>query len=243
MIVAIDGPAGSGKSTIGAEVSRRLGALYFDTGVVYRALALVALEHSIQPHDEEQLAVLASQLQLRVTPPSVDDGRLYDVWLNGRDITWTIRQPHVDRLASQVSAHPKVRQALLAIQRRLGRNGRVVIAGRDIGTVVMPEAPVKIWLSASLEERARRRQKDLDRRGLHEPFPAILAELAERDRRDATRPVAPMRPAEDAVIIDTDGRSIEKVVEIVLGVVKERCPCAEHGANPRSLAALPPEKD
>jgi cytidylate kinase len=237
-VVAIDGPAGSGKSTVGAEVAKRLGALYFDTGVVYRTLALAALERGVAPDDAERLAELAGTLSLRVGPPSVDDGRLYDVRLDGRDVTWAIRTPEIDRLSSIVSAHPEVRRALLRIQREIARNGRVVMAGRDIGTVVMPEAPVKIWLHASLEERARRRQRDLAKRGIVQPLEAIVAELAERDRRDATRAVAPMRPADDAVIIDTDGKSIEEVVETVLAIVRERCECADHGADSASVAAV-----
>uniref|UniRef100_A0A7C5VVL6 Cytidylate kinase n=1 Tax=Thermomicrobium roseum TaxID=500 RepID=A0A7C5VVL6_THERO len=237
-VVAIDGPAGSGKSTVGAEVARRLGALYFDTGVVYRTLALVASEQGILPDDAERLAQLAQTLSLRVGPPSVDDGRLYDVWLDGRDVTWAIRSPEIDRLASLVSAHPPVRQALLRLQRELARNGRVVMAGRDIGTVVMPDAPVKIWLHASLEERARRRQRDLAKRGIVQSLDELIAELAERDRRDATRAVAPMRPADDAIIIDTDNRSIEEVVEAILAIVRERCECTEHGADSHSVASV-----
>ncbi|MDW8060432.1 MAG: (d)CMP kinase [Thermomicrobium sp.] len=238
-VVAIDGPAGSGKSTVGAEVARRLGALYFDTGVVYRTLALVALERGIPPDDAERLAEVARTLALRVGPPSVDDGRLYDVYVDGRDVTWEIRSPEIDKLASQVSVHPQVRRALLRLQREIARNGRVVMVGRDIGTVVMPDAPVKIWLQASLEERARRRQRDLAKRGIVQPLEAIVAELAERDRRDATRATAPMRQAEDAVIVDTDGKSIEEVVETVLAIVREWCGCADHGADSSSVATVP----
>jgi len=238
-VVAIDGPAGSGKSTVGAEVAKRLGALYFDTGVVYRTLALVASERGVPPDDAERLAELARSLSLRVAPPSVQDGRLYDVRIDGRDVTWAIRTPEIDRLASVVSAHPEVRRALLQIQREIARDGRVVMAGRDIGTVVMPEAPVKIWLDASLEERARRRQRDLASRGIVQPLESIIAELAERDRRDASRAVAPMRPAEDAVIVETDGRSIEDVVETVLAIVHERCECADHGADSSRMATVP----
>lgn len=237
--MAIDGPAGSGKSTVGAEVARRLGALYFDTGVVYRTLALVALERGIPPDDAERLAEVARTLALRVGPPSVDDGRLYDVYVDGRDVTWEIRSPEIDKLASQVSVHPQVRRALLRLQREIARNGRVVMVGRDIGTVVMPDAPVKIWLQASLEERARRRQRDLAKRGIVQPLEAIVAELAERDRRDATRATAPMRQAEDAVIVDTDGKSIEEVVETVLAIVREWCGCADHGADSSSVATVP----
>ena len=229
IVVAIDGPGGAGKSTVAAEVARRIGGLYFDTGVVYRALALVALENGVALDDEAELARLARELRIRVTPPSEQDGRLYDVWLDGRDVTWAIRTPEIDRAASQVAAHREVRSALLGLQREIGRSGRVVMAGRDIGTVVMPDAPVKVWLDASLEERARRRQRDLAARGVVVSLEDVKAELAERDRRDAERAVAPMRPAEDAVVIDTDGRSIEDVVRLVIKVIEERCACAQHG--------------
>ncbi len=229
IVVAIDGPGGAGKSTVAAEVARRIGGLYFDTGIVYRALALVALESGVALEDEDALGKLARELRIRVAPPSKQDGRLYDVWLDGRDVTWAIRTPEIDRAASQVAAHREVRSALLGLQREIGRSGRVVMAGRDIGTVVMPDAPVKVWLDASLEERARRRQRDLAARGVVVSLEDVKAELAERDRRDAERAVAPMRPAEDAVVIDTDGRSIEDVVRLVIKVIEERCACARHG--------------
>jgi len=229
IVVAIDGPGGAGKSTVAAEVARRIGGLYFDTGVVYRALALVALENGVALDDEAELARLARELRIRVTPPSEQDGRLYDVWLDGRDVTWAIRAPEIDRAASQVAAYREVRSALLGLQREIGRSGRVVMAGRDIGTVVMPDAPVKVWLDASLEERARRRQRDLAARGVMASLEDVKAELAERDRRDAERAVAPMRPAEDAVVIETDGRSVEDVVSLVLRLIEERYGCAQHG--------------
>lgn len=210
-------------------MARRIGGLYFDTGVVYRALALVALESGVALDDEAELARLARELRIRVTPPSEQDGRLYDVWLDGRDVTWAIRAPEIDRAASQVAAYREVRSALLELQREIGQSGRVVMAGRDIGTVVMPDAPVKVWLDASLEERARRRQRDLAARGVVASLEDVKAELAERDRRDAERAVAPMRPAEDAVVIETDGRSVEDVVSLVLRLIEERYGCAWHG--------------
>ncbi len=199
----------------------------------------MASEQGVPPDDADRLAELAQGLALRVDPPSVADGRLYDVHLDGRDVTWQIRTPEIDRLASVVSSHPAVRRALLRIQRDIARDGRVVMAGRDIGTVVMPDAPVKIWLHASLEERARRRQRELAARGIERSFEEIVAELAERDQRDATRAVAPMRPAEDAIVVDTDGRSIEDVVETVVAIVRQRCGCADHGADSTSVATVP----
>lgn len=205
------------------DVARRLDALYFDTGVVYRALTLAALEHGVPPQDALRLAGLASHLDIRVTPPSTADGRLYDVWLEGRDVTWDIRSAEVDRAVSEVSAHPQVRRALMGIQRRIGHSaGRVVMVGRDIGTVVMPRADLKIWLDASLDERARRRQHELELRGIHRSFDEIRAEMAARDRFDAEREAAPMRPAPDAISIDTDGRTVADVADIIVGLAGAR---------------------
>lgn len=224
LVIAIDGPAAAGKTAVGSAVARRLDALYFDTGVVYRALTQAALERQVDPNDGLRLAGLAATLEITVAPPSQQDGRLYDVRLEGQDVTWAIRAAEVDRNVSAVSAHPAVRRALLGVQRRIGRSGRVVMAGRDIGTVVMPNADLKVWLDASLDERARRRQQELARRGLDRPLEEIREEMERRDRLDAGRASAPMRVAPDAVVIDTDGRSIAQVVdEIVrLATVGER---------------------
>lgn len=195
---------------------------------MYRALALAALEEGVALDDEIELARLARQLRLRVTPPTKADGRLYDVWLGERDVTWDIRSPEIDRAASHVAAYRRVRAALLGLQREIGQSGRVVMAGRDIGTVVMPDAHVKVWLDASLRERARRRLRELTARGVEVSLEDVEAELAERDRRDAERAVAPMRPAADAVIVQTDGKTIDEVVDSVLRLIEERCPCARH---------------
>lgn len=216
LVVAIDGPAAAGKTTVASAVARRLDALYFDTGVVYRALTLAALERGVPPGDALRLAGLARHLTIAVRPPSADDGRLYDVWLEGRDVTWAVRSPEVDRAVSEVSAHPAVRRELLGIQRRIGRSGRVVMTGRDVGTVVMPDADLKVWLDASPEERARRRQAELAGRGSARDLAVVQAEMAARDRQDATRSVAPMAPAPDAIVVDTDGLSIDRVVDRVV---------------------------
>ncbi|CCF83667.1 (d)CMP kinase [Nitrolancea hollandica] len=214
LVVAIDGPAAAGKSTVGEAVAHRLNALYFDTGVIYRALTLAALERGIDVvGNTSRLLDLARGLNVRVAEPSQQDGRLYDVWLNGRDVSWAIRSADVDRAVSPVAAHPAIRRALLPLQREIGGRGRVVMTGRDIGTVVMPDAELKIWLDASLEERARRRQRELAGRGIDRSLSEVQAEMAERDRRDSQRTVAPMRPAEDAVLIQTDGRTVTEIVE------------------------------
>lgn len=197
-------------------VADRISGFYFDTGIVYRALTLEALRCGVSPDDAERLTELARALPLRVSPPSVSDGRLSDVWLNDEDVTWAIRAPEVDRHVSAVSRHPPVREALIDLQRRIGRSGRVVMAGRDIGTVVMPDADLKIWLDASLDERARRRQRELALRGIERPLEEIRAEMAARDAFDAARATAPMKPSPEAVRVVTDGRAVEDVVREIV---------------------------
>jgi cytidylate kinase len=223
LVIAIDGPAAAGKTTVGEGVARGLDALYFDTGVIYRALTLAALERGIDVvGNTSRLLDLARGLNVRVTKPSQEDGRLYDVWLNGRDVTWTIRSAEVDRSVSPIAAHPAIRRALLPLQREIGGSGRVVMTGRDIGTVVMPDADLKIWLDASLDERALRRWRELAGRGIDRPLAEVEVEMAERDRRDSRRAVAPMRPASDAVVIQTDGRPVAEIVEEIAALAESR---------------------
>lgn len=220
LVIAIDGPAAAGKTTVASELARRIDALMFDTGVVYRALALASLEADVEPDNERRLTELASNLPIRVEQPSVDDGRTCNVLLDRRDVTWAIRSPEIDRIVSAVSAHAAVRTALIDLQRAIGRRGRVVMVGRDIGTVVMPDADLKIWLDASLDERARRRVLDLERLGRPTSFEDVRAEMAARDRFDARRAIAPMRPAEDAVIITTDGLTVDEVVDRIIALLE-----------------------
>lgn len=153
-------------------------------------------------------------------PPSSADGRQYDVWVDGRDVTWEVRDPSVDRAVSPVSAHPGVRAGLLQLQRDIGRSGRVVMPGRDIGTVVMPDADLKVWLDASLEERAKRRQQELAERGVQAPLDEVRAEMRVRDRYDSSRAEAPMEPSPDAVVITTDGHTVDDVVDEILALAK-----------------------
>jgi cytidylate kinase len=221
LVIAIDGPAAAGKSTVASRLANRIDALFLDTGVIYRALTLAALEQGISATDAESLARLAASLPLRVTPPTVNDGRQCDVILDDRDMTWAIRSPEVDRSVSAVSAHPDVRAALLDVQREIGRSGRVVMVGRDIGTVVMPDADLKIWLEASLDERARRRTRDLARSGKPHELDAVRADLQARDQFDAGRSAAPMTRASDAIVVDTDGLTIEQVVEQICHLLTE----------------------
>ena len=212
-IIAIDGPAASGKSTLGLHLARELGYLYFDTGVMYRALTWVGLQRGIAMEDEKQLTRLAQNLEIDVRSPSVDDGRAYDVHVDGMDVTWEIRRQEVDANVSVVSAYAGVRAALSAQQRRIGLRGRVVMVGRDIGTVVLPQADLKIFLDASAQERARRRYHELLRRNEQASYEAILQAMQRRDRIDSTRDVAPLRAADDAVILDSDRMDAMQVLE------------------------------
>jgi len=211
--ITIDGPASSGKSTVAAILAKELAYLYFDTGVMYRAVTYGVLQSNISLLDEPGITALAEKVKIDISEPSVNDGRQYDVLMDGNDITWEIRTRLVDQHVSQVSAYAGVRKAMTYQQRQIGLRGKVVMAGRDIGTVVLPEAKVKIYLDASSEERARRRFKELIDRGEAANFENILAGIKKRDEIDSTRQIAPLKPAEDAVIINTDHLSVLQVVE------------------------------
>ena len=215
-IIAIDGPAASGKSTIGKRLADTLGYLFFDTGVMYRAVTWLALQRGLNLEDETAITLLAESVPIDVQPPSQADGRACDVVVEGKDITWKTRRPEVDANVSVVSAYPGVRRALSAQQRRIGQRGRVVMVGRDIGTVVLPEADLKIYLDASAEERARRRYDEIIARGESANYDEILAKVIERDRIDSTRDVAPLKAAEDAVVVDSDKLSAEEVFQGIL---------------------------
>ena len=220
--IALDGPAASGKSTVGEKLAEHLGYLFFDTGVMYRAVTLAAIEAGIAPEDEEACTRLAERTQIDVRPPTRDDGRLNDILIDGVDKTWDIRTPNVDAHVSVVSAYPGVRQALTEKQRQIGQRGNVVMVGRDIGTVVMAEAPLKVFLDASVEERARRRFLERVDRGEAPDYQEVLEMLRQRDEIDSNRDVAPLRPAEDAIVIDSDSMSIDQVFEKILQFVAEK---------------------
>jgi len=202
-------------------LAKRLGYLYFDTGVMYRAVAWAALERGIDPEDDAAVARLAEAIHIDVTPPTVDDGRQYTVYADGVDVTWAIRTPEVNVAVSPVSANPGVRAALTPQQRRIAlESGGVVMVGRDIGTVVLPDADLKIYLDATPEERARRRHREILARGQEADYEEVLASLRRRDAYDTGRAAAPLRPAEDAVIIDTTDMDIEQVLELALALVE-----------------------
>lgn len=221
-IIAIDGPAASGKSSIGGLLAERLGYVYFDTGVMYRAVTWIALQQGLSIKDEAGISVLAEAVHIEVIRPTVDDGRQYTVLVDGCDVTWDIRRPEVDRGVSPVSAYAGVRRALTAQQRRLGLGGDIVMVGRDIGTVVLPEADLKIYLDATVQERACRRWRELRARDPLADYDEVLTAMRRRDGIDSTRSLAPLRPAEDAHVLDTTTLDIEQVLAQVEAWVREK---------------------
>jgi cytidylate kinase len=212
-IIALDGPAASGKTTIGRMLAERLGYLFFDTGVMYRAVALAAYQSGVDPADEAEVSALAEGIAIDVQPPAAGDDRTSTVLLDGEDVSWAIREPVVDASVSQVSAYGRVRAAMVAQQRKIGLRGKVVMVGRDVGTVVLPEADLKIYLDATLEERAQRRYRELGERGGSQTLEEVRSGLARRDDVDSNRDLSPLRPADDAVILDTTARSPEEILE------------------------------
>jgi cytidylate kinase len=222
-IIAIDGPAASGKSTVGKSLAEWLGYLYLDTGLMYRAVTLEALRRGIGFNHEEKISQLAEEIDIDVTLPSRENGRSCDVLVNGEDVTKEIHQPEVDEYVSIVSAYVGVRTALTDQQRRIGLRGDVVMVGRDIGTVVLPEADLKIYLDASVEERARRRHLEYLRRGEVESLEEIKHSMRMRDRIDSTREIAPLKPAEDAIVIQTDDLTVEQVLLRLIDLVESVC--------------------
>lgn len=219
-IIAIDGPAASGKSTTGYQLARALDYLYLDTGSMYRAATLAALRQDIDPLDETAVTALAANLDLRIKPYAGEtDGRQYTVLLDGEDVTWAIRSPEVDHFVSAVSSYPGVRQELVRRQREIGSNGRVVMVGRDIGTVVLPDAPLKLYITASPQERARRRWLDRQAQGNNANYDEILADINRRDHIDSSRQHSPLRPAADAITIDNTGKTPEEVLKEILSLI------------------------
>jgi CMP/dCMP kinase len=228
-VIAIDGPAGSGKSTVGYGVAEALDFLYFDTGAMYRAVTWAGIEAGTDLQDSDAVGALAEELAIDILPPSDlnQHGRNSMVLVNGKEVTAEIRHPEVDQRVSVVSAHPRVRAALSLHQRRVGiRYGQgdaekpgVVMVGRDIGTVIMPEAALKIFLDATAQERARRRHRELLSKGKEISYIQVYADILQRDDFDSRREISPLRAAADAVVIDTSNLGIERVVARILTLV------------------------
>jgi cytidylate kinase len=219
LVIAIDGPAASGKSTTARLVAQRLGYTYIDTGAMYRAVTLAVLHAGIDPDDCGAVERLAADLAIHLE--RLEDGALH-VYLNGRDVSGEIRSPGVTRHVSAVSSHAGVRRRLVELQKQIGEKGGVVIDGRDIGTVVFPDADVKVFMVADLNARASRRQAEFQTMGDDLPLDSLASELAERDRLDSTRAVSPLARADDAVEIDTSGLSIEEQVDIVIDLAERK---------------------
>ncbi len=224
--IAVDGPGSSGKSSVGAAVARELGYRFCDTGLLYRAVTWLALDRGVAETDIERLVGLADEVQLRPD----GNGSLAHVVVDGMDVTEAVRGPEVDGRVSGYARVPELRAALLARQRGLAADGGIVMAGRDIGTVVLPDADVKIYLDASLEERARRRAGERGYRGAGDPdgtrHAAILEQLRHRDAQDKGRAVAPLRPADDAIVLNTDGNEFGETVALVVAAIRDAAPDA-----------------
>ena len=217
--IAIDGPSGAGKSTLAKSLAEKLGYLYVDTGAIYRTIGLYLYEADIDPKDEA--AVLAALPEIEIQLSHGEDG-LQRMTLNDCDVTEAIRLPHISLCASAVSAHPGVREFLLEMQRELARTNNVIMDGRDIGTVVLPQAQVKVFLTASPEARAKRRMKELEQRGTPQPFEEVLRDIQQRDYNDSHRAAAPLKQAEDAVLLDTTELNFAQSEEALLTIVRER---------------------
>jgi len=217
-IIAIDGPAGAGKSTVAKGVAEKLGYLYIDTGAMYRAVAYKCLQAGIPISDVKAVVALAMRTEISLANV---DGEPH-VYADGEDVTQAIRSPEVTRASSPVSAVPGVRRRLVELQRNMAAAGGVVMEGRDIGTVVFPNAEVKVFLTASAEERARRRVKQMQESGIEADPDKIAAEMRERDLRDSSRTDAPLSVAPDAVVLDTDGLSVDQVIDAIIAIHNQK---------------------
>lgn len=216
--VAVDGPAGAGKSTISRAAAKELGFIYVDTGALYRAVGVYALRHGIGTKDAKNIEKALKDIKVELKFV----GDVQHVFLNGEDVSTEIRSPDASMAASDVSAVPCVRAFLFDLQRDIAKNNNCLMDGRDIGTVVLPDAKIKIFLTASAEERAKRRYKELAERGAKDTYEEVLADLQKRDYQDSHREIAPLKPAEDSVIVDTSDYNFDEAKNIIVNIIKER---------------------
>ena len=217
--IAIDGPAGAGKSTIARKVAAELSIIYVDTGAMYRAIGAYAIRKGMDTKDAPAVAALLPEISLELTYSEEQGQRIF---LNGEDVSSEIRLPEMGMAASNVSTIPEVRAFLLEQQRGMAKRQSVIMDGRDIGTVVLPDAEVKIFLTASAEERARRRWKEFSEKGLPDTYEEILADVIRRDEQDMNRPIAPLKQADDAILLDSTALNFAETVEKVKEIIKER---------------------
>ncbi len=216
--IAIDGPSGAGKSTVARAVAKELGIIYVDTGALYRTVGLYVESQGVDPKDAEAVGALLPQIHLEMRHEHGEQC----IYLNDKDVGDSIRTPQMSMYASHVSAIPAVRAFLLETQRSIAKSNHVIMDGRDIGTVIFPYAKVKIFISATCEERARRRTEELLAKGKNVTFEEVLADMQERDNNDASRAIAPTKPAEDAILLDTTGNTFEKTLGEVLAIIKKK---------------------
>ncbi len=213
--IAIDGPGGAGKSSVAKEIAKRRGMRYVDTGALYRSVGLYVADHGIAEDDTEGIVSCLPHIRIELT----NDGGVQKIIMNGEDVGDRIRTPRASVYSSAVSKIPAVRDALLGIQRDLAAQGGVVMDGRDIGTVIIPDAEVKIFLTASPEERARRRFRELQEKGVEQSYEDVLRDIVARDENDSNRATAPLRPADDAIIFVNDGYALEETIRYVMGLI------------------------
>lgn len=219
--IAIDGPSGAGKSTISKLAAERFGYVYVDTGALYRAVGLYAVRCGIDPQNAEQSEAILKDMSIEMMYVKGHQR----VYLNGEDVTDDLRTPQISKAASDISAHPAVRRFLLDTQRKLAAENNVIMDGRDIGTTILPDAQIKIFLTASAEDRARRRYDELIAKGEDVTYEGVLADLKQRDYNDSHRAASPLKAADDAILIDTTGNTLEKSVEIIVNTIKSRIEC------------------
>ena len=217
--IAIDGPAGAGKSSLSKEVAKELSFIYVDTGALYRTIGLAASRKGLKKEDKEEIISMLNDIDVKL---SFNDEGTQIVLLNGEDVSSFIRTPEASMFASAVSAIPEVRAFLLDLQRNMAKSDNVIMDGRDIGTVVLPDAKIKIFLTASPEKRAMRRHKENIEKGIDSTYEEVLKDVNQRDYRDSHREIAPLKPAEDSVLVDTSDYDFEGSKELLLKVIKER---------------------